>query len=115
MNHLAPLRASQLREGDHLLDDAGWRADHEREAEEWAQGAHSDDHYTETTLALDALHRLGATPAVIERLHRLAKDRSLTLTEKLRDIAEAHMEQLRNEGEEARSFAQADARQGWAA
>jgi len=63
-----------------------------REAEEWTAGSFEGEHYSEVTLALDELHRLGATPAVIEKLHRLAKVESAALQEKLREMAEAEID-----------------------
>lgn len=80
---------------DALLSDANWRAAHEREAEQWTAGTFEGEHYTEVTLALDALHREGATAAVIERLHRLARVESMALSEKLREVAENEVDSRR--------------------
>lgn len=77
---------------DAMLADPKWRAANERTAEEWVAGTHSGEHYTEVTLALDALHRLGPTDDVLERLHRLAKVESQALTKSLREIAEVEFD-----------------------
>ena len=80
---------------DDMLADPKWRAANERAAEEWVAGTHSGEHYTEATLALDALHRLGATPDVMARLHRLARVESEALTGQLRQIAEVEIDRER--------------------
>lgn len=80
---------------ESLLADPQWRADNERNAEQWTAGTFDPEHYTEVTLALDALHREGATAAVIERLHRLARVESMALAEKLREVAENEVDSRR--------------------
>ena len=80
---------------DDMLADPKWRAANERAAEEWVAGTHSGEHYTEVTLALDALHRLGATPEVLVRLYRLAKVESAAMDAKLREVAEAEIDGAR--------------------
>lgn len=80
---------------DELIDSiaADWAKDDakRREAEEWTAGTFDGDHYTEVTLAMDELHRLGARPDVLEKLHRLAKVESDALQSKLREMAEAEV------------------------
>lgn len=72
-----------------LLQDRDWCRAHEAKAEEWTAGTFTGEHYTEVTLALNALHVEGMTDDVMARLHRLAKVESEALTSKLSDIAEA--------------------------
>lgn len=89
--------AIERREEDiaEMLADPQWRAAHERQAESFSCSTLDEDHYTDVTLALDALHREGATVAVLERLHRLAKTASMALNAALRDVAEADYDRER--------------------
>lgn len=89
--------ASEAREEaiDDLLTDAKWRAANVAAAEEWTAGTFDGEHYSEVTLAFDALHREGATAAVIERLHRLAAVESAALDAQLRLIAENEVDNAR--------------------
>lgn len=77
---------------DALIADWNRSDAKRRNAEQWTAGTFDGDHYTEVTLALDELHRDGATPAVLEKLHRLAKVESAALQAKLREQAEAEID-----------------------
>lgn len=81
---------------DEAIDElvADWNDDDEkrRKAEEWTAGTFGCDHYTEVALALDDLHRYGATVPVLNKLHALARVESEALQEKLREMAEAEID-----------------------
>lgn len=79
-------------EVESLLADKGWRDANLRTAEEWVAGTFDGDHYTEVTLALDALHREGLTASVLLRLHQLAKVESLAMDVALKDVAETEVD-----------------------
>ncbi|TMN18494.1 hypothetical protein [Pseudoxanthomonas sp. X-1] len=77
-----------------------------REAESWVSGTLSGDYYTQVSLALYALHRLGLTPGVTRALEGLAKVQARAIDGELSKMAEASLreeeERIATDAAEAR-------------